>query len=264
MPGSHAGVLVAVDGGEGLNADVGVEAVVDLGGVFEIVAVADGAIADVAGDEDSLGRVNGNEAGIGVVNGAVGEVGSGEDLWHRCWRRDGPGHVEVDGIVADFSALAEIGKLNSLHLEFGKAVADEGVASVIAGGEREVRVVVGVGGIAVLKDRVHALGLNHDAAGEQSDGGAIFEMTRGLGRGTVRVVAGAGRGGKAAEVISLAPMRELKSWGVDGDLRSVGVAGDAGDGELFGMAGEVVGAGDDDLVSGVPGRDGAIDVEGGG
>ena len=258
----HAGVLCAVDGGEGLNADVGVEAIVDLGGVFEIVAVADGAIADVAGDEDSLGRVNCNEAGIGVVHGAVGEVGSGEDLWHRCWRRDGPGHVEVDGIVADFSALAEIGKLNSLHLEFGKAVADEGVASVIAGGEREVRVVVGVGGIAVLKDRVHALGLNHDAAGEQSNGGAIFEMTRGLGRGTVRVVAGAGRGGKAAEVVSLAPMRELKSWGVDGDLRSVGVAGDAGDGELFGMAGEVVGAGDDDLVSGLPGWDGAVDVEG--
>ena len=190
--GNHAGVLGAIDGGESLDADVGVEAVIDLGGVFEIVAVADRSVADIAGDEDSLGGVDGDEAGIGVVNGAVGEVGPCEELWNRRWRRDGAGHVEMDRIMADFAALAEVGEFDALYLELGEAVSDEGVASVISGGEREVRVVAGVGCASVLQNWGCAFGLDEDAAGEQGDSGAIFEMARGLGCGAVRVIAWAG------------------------------------------------------------------------
>ena len=59
-------------------------------------------------------------------------------------------------------------------------------------------------------------------------------------------------------------MRILKSWRIDGDLGSGGIAADAVDGELFGVGRRIVGAGDDDLVAGAPGRYRAIDVEGGG
>ena len=67
-----ADILIAIDGRDRLDADVRVQAVVDLGGVFEIIPVADRAVADVAGDEQPLSRVNGDEAGIGVVDRAVG------------------------------------------------------------------------------------------------------------------------------------------------------------------------------------------------
>src|SRR5271168_3499085 len=104
-PGNAADVLRAVDGGERLDADVRVEAIIDLGRVFEIVTVADRLVADVTCDEDSLSCMNGNEARVRVVNGAVGDISSGEDLGHGCGRRDCTGHVEVDRIVADFAAL---------------------------------------------------------------------------------------------------------------------------------------------------------------
>ncbi len=48
--------------------NVRVQFVINLGGIFEIVPMADGAEADVAGDEHSLGRMNRDETGIGVVD----------------------------------------------------------------------------------------------------------------------------------------------------------------------------------------------------
>ena len=48
MPGTLRGLCVVVDGGAGENPEIGIELVVGLGGIFQIEAVADRLVADVA------------------------------------------------------------------------------------------------------------------------------------------------------------------------------------------------------------------------
>ncbi len=94
--------------------------------------------------------------------------------------------MKVDGIVADLPTLAKIGEFNPLNLKLRKTIAHHRMASVVAGVEGKVGVIRA--GLAVLQNRRRDLGLDQDAAGEQSDGGAIFKVTRLLSCRAVRIV----------------------------------------------------------------------------
>jgi hypothetical protein len=56
------------------NAEVGVELVVDLGRVFEIITVPDPLEAHIARDIHALGSVNRDETRHGIVDGAVLQI----------------------------------------------------------------------------------------------------------------------------------------------------------------------------------------------
>ena len=238
-----ARVLVVVDRRAGKDADIGIEIVVGLGAVFEIIAVADRLPADIALERDPLGVVDDIPAGIQFVDRGILDDRAGRHL---------AGHMEVDRVVAELAALAEIDKLDALDLDLLEPLAKYRMpAEVIAalclpvGAKRPVRrLLVGFHVRIWRLDDPVALRDDADAARQQRHRGARFCPFR----DQVLIHPGGFETGfrrPEIDLVALAAVEPFDRRG-EGDVIPLHLA----DGQQLGMAGQVVGRGDDDLVAG--------------
>ena len=126
MPGTRRGLwgwvaladspftVPPVDGGARVDAEVGQELVVDLGPVFQVEAVTDRLVADVAGHRDVVRPVQDEPAGHRVPHRGVDD----ERVELRLAGMVGlPRVVEVGRVVGDPAALAELVELDALDLD---------------------------------------------------------------------------------------------------------------------------------------------------
>src|SRR5262249_22530184 len=126
--GNPARVLDVSHRGAREDPEIGIELVVDLGGVLEIKAVAYRLPAYVALQQNVLGAVEHDPARHRFVDGRVLDVGRVR-VRRIVFRLSGV--VEVDGIVPDARALAELFELDPLDLDKLEALSDDHVAPEI-------------------------------------------------------------------------------------------------------------------------------------
>ena len=125
--GDLARILHVVDRRAGEDADVGVQLVVGLRPVLDVVAVTDRHVAHVAREQDAVGGVQRDPAGHRVVDRAVLDEGVVGRASH---------HVEVHGIVPETAALPELIELDALQLVGLEALAHHRVAAEEYSGPR--------------------------------------------------------------------------------------------------------------------------------
>ena len=115
-----ARIVVVVDGGAGENPKIGIEFVIGLSGIFQVEAVADRLVADIARKLHALGPVDHDPPGHQFVDGGISDKRVGRCL--AC-------HMEVNGIVAELSSLPELLEFDALDLECCKPLPRDHMAA---------------------------------------------------------------------------------------------------------------------------------------
>ena len=123
LPLPVALVQVQHHGGPGEDAEIGIELVVGLGCILEEEAMADGLPADIALEQHALGRMERDPAGHGFVDDRILDEGAGRHL---------AGHMEMDGIVAELAALAQVHELDALDLDLLEALPEDRMSAELA------------------------------------------------------------------------------------------------------------------------------------
>ena len=233
-----AGVLGIVHGGPGEYPEVGIEFVVDLRTVLEEEAGADRLVADIALEQDALGRMQDDPAGHGFIDRGILDEGVGRHLARL---------VEVEGIVAHLAALAHVHEFDALDLDLLEALAEDGIRPEgIAIGHR--RAVLAIGGdlarrLEGLAGRV-AGGEDADAAGQKRDRRpglrAVLDQ-RGIHAGAEKSL---GVGAETARDRIFRAVMGIFHRIPEGERGALELA----NGQLLGMAGQIVRGGDDHLV----------------
>src|SRR5580658_5466253 len=108
--------------------EIGIQLVVDLGRVLEVVAVTYGLIADVARQSYILGTMNHDETSHGIPNRGILHEGVLGRIGPRCLTRQ----VKVDGIMSYLAALSQLIELDALHLIGLESLTNDRMATEVA------------------------------------------------------------------------------------------------------------------------------------